>query len=443
MIEARVAAALALASLFVVRTGLAAGWRLAFEDTFDGDALKSQNWATRYIYEYGALDRLNDEWQHYRDNGNHRVENGALSLVGRVVGPDNHYESGMIRSRRTFYFGYFEARVFLPNARGVWPAFWLNSDYDGEGRLRWPPEIDAFEYVINGEHETPDMIHTNVAAGNNRAQGNQLLYSDPAFNTRWAFFKNAAPLNQGWQIIGLLWKPDSVTMYLNGHKVCERAYKWVYDDGTRAGPAHILLNLAIGGRWAGATGVDQARFPQEFKIDYVRVCQYDATIGGPDRCANSPFAPSLADGAYATDVDDLPRSTLVFGALSSTTVKPGESITVRYIVNAVPTAKDHQIYTIVINDSGAEIARAAGNPPTPTSRWVGANELNQTVRLPPEAPAGRYSVLFAVGSRNADDSGYQNVPLNADPRFGPSDGHLRYTVGQLVAGVGPSGSPPR
>jgi len=33
----------------------------------------------------------------------------------------------------------------------------------------------------------------------------------------------------------------------------------------------ILLNLAIGGRWGGAEGVDNSIFPQEYIIDYVRV----------------------------------------------------------------------------------------------------------------------------------------------------------------------------
>ena len=33
----------------------------------------------------------------------------------------------------------------------------------------------------------------------------------------------------------------------------------------------IILNLAIGGNWGGAQGVDDSVFPQTYKIDYVRV----------------------------------------------------------------------------------------------------------------------------------------------------------------------------
>jgi len=210
---------------------------------FDGTELDRIAWATRYIYNDGTLDKLNDEQERYEDHRNHDLANGILSLVARPVrdGRGASYESGMIRSRRTFYYGYFETRVFLPDARGAWPAFWLNSDYDGDGRLSWPPEIDAFEFVNNGTHETPDMIHSSVTVSKTGAQDGHWMFRDSTFNPKWTYFRSPSPLNVGWQVIGLLWKPDSVSMYLNGKKLYTRAYRWVYDDGTRAGPAHVLL----------------------------------------------------------------------------------------------------------------------------------------------------------------------------------------------------------
>lgn len=35
----------------------------------------------------------------------------------------------------------------------------------------------------------------------------------------------------------------------------------------------MLLNLAIGGQWAGRHGIDDAAFPQGLEVDYVRVYQ--------------------------------------------------------------------------------------------------------------------------------------------------------------------------
>jgi hypothetical protein len=53
----------------------------------------------------------------------------------------------------------------------------------------------------------------------------------------------------------------------------KRRYKWVYANGKDAPYAHILLNLSIGGQWAGRYGIDDSKFPQAMEIDYLRVYQ--------------------------------------------------------------------------------------------------------------------------------------------------------------------------
>jgi len=110
-------------ALCQVAPARAAGFKLAFSDDFNGTALDRDKWASRYIYADGTQDHLNDEQQRFTEQGNQTVENGALSLVAKPLG-NAKYSSGMVRSRQTFYYGYFEARVMLPQARGVWPAFW-------------------------------------------------------------------------------------------------------------------------------------------------------------------------------------------------------------------------------------------------------------------------------------------------------------------------------
>lgn len=45
-----------------------------------------------------------------------------------------------------------------------------------------------------------------------------------------------------------------------------------------AGYAHVLLNLAMGGQWAGRYGIDDSAFPQALEIDYVRVYQRTGRI---------------------------------------------------------------------------------------------------------------------------------------------------------------------
>ena len=65
-----------------------------------------------------------------------------------------------------------------------------------------------------------------------------------------------------------------MSVFVDGRLIEKAAYKWVYDDGTAAGYANVILDLAIGGpKWAGRYGVDAAAFPQGLEIDYVRVYQ--------------------------------------------------------------------------------------------------------------------------------------------------------------------------
>lgn len=250
-----------------------AGYALAFNDEFSGNTLNRTKWFTRYIYASGTLDRLNDEQQRYRDNDNHRVAGGILSLTARKVSSDDpagvNYESGMIRSDWTARYGYYEARVKMPRGIGLWPAFWLASDVSASGDLSWPPEIDIFEFVNNGVEDRLNMLHSGVVPL--PGVPSTLSYVDPAFNTEWNFYSAPFNFDEDWHTVGAEWTPTEVTMFIDGKKIYTRSYLWNFTDGTPAGPAHILLNLAVGGAWAGRHGIDDAALPQSLQIDWVRV----------------------------------------------------------------------------------------------------------------------------------------------------------------------------
>ncbi|MDO9002137.1 MAG: glycoside hydrolase family 16 protein [Aquabacterium sp.] len=249
-----------------------ANYTLAFNDEFNGTTLNRQKWFTRFIQVGGTLDTLNDEQQRYTDNNTHMVANGVLSLTARPVNSSTNaglpYESGMIRSDWTARYGYYEARVKMPGGVGVWPAFWLNSDASDTGRLSWPPEIDIFEFVNNGVEDTTRMLHSGISAS--ALYPSAYLYADPAFDKMWTFWAAPFHFHEGWHTVGAEWTPESVTLYIDGMKIYTRTHSWTYSDGALAGPAHIILNLAIGGQWAGRHGIDNTAFPQALQIDWVR-----------------------------------------------------------------------------------------------------------------------------------------------------------------------------
>lgn len=260
-----------------------AGYGLVFNDEFRGTTLNRERWATRYVYSNGQLDHLESEAQRYRDNNNHVLHDGMLSLTARAVG--SGYESGMIRSKWETKYGYFEASVRMPKGKGVFPAFWLNSGIrPSDGKLYWGPEIDIFEFVVNGVEDNPNptfknMLHSAVATHGGKIPST-LLAVGPRFDTKWNNYYAPADLTSGFHTVGLEWTPTDVSVFVDGQLLYQRTYRWIYnDDGSDAGPAHILLNLAIGGHWAGRHGIDQAAFPQSLDIDWIRV--YKKTGGYP------------------------------------------------------------------------------------------------------------------------------------------------------------------
>jgi beta-glucanase (GH16 family) len=255
--------------------GAPAGYVKVFGDEFDAARLDTRKWWTRYIYDDGRRDFLNDEQQRYREAGNHVMTGHSLVLMARHASAgDAGYSSGMIRSKSTFKYGYFVARMKVPHGVGTWPAFWLNSAARvSDGRVAWPPEIDIAEIANNGVEDTTAMLHIGLIS--HGPQAGAIRYVDRDFNGEWSYWRAPASLADDFHLFAALWSPDdTVSIFVDGRRIETTGYKWVYDDGSPAGYAHVILNLALGGqKWAGRHGIDDAAFPQGLEVDYVRVYQ--------------------------------------------------------------------------------------------------------------------------------------------------------------------------
>jgi beta-glucanase (GH16 family) len=302
-----------------------ADFKLVYGDDFGGRALDRDKWCTRYMYDggtesaaeqakidpsclgrdpvtgttLGTLDSLGgngtapgQEAEVYRDVNKdgakmHTVQDGYLSLhatATRLDQPYLPYESAMIRSKQEFqptaaHPLYLTTRVRLPDVRGSWPAFWLAGGYgDGHVRPPWPPEIDILEAPYNNSGNGADVLWTAVQTyydhaefPNGPPQGPiQTTYADPAFDGN-AYHADSS-IRDRWIEVAAEWTPDSVCWFMDGKKLACKTYKWVANDGPQnTNPAAILMNLGVGGPWAGADGVDDAKFPMTYDIDHVRV----------------------------------------------------------------------------------------------------------------------------------------------------------------------------
>ncbi|MET0660679.1 MAG: glycoside hydrolase family 16 protein [Steroidobacteraceae bacterium] len=278
------------------------GYSLVFADEFSGAQLDRALWCTRYVYGGGAkaqvtdpecqkrgdgtADTLNDEKQRYvdfnaRSEPMHVVSAGALILRATKTGSTAEfpYESAMIRSKRLFLptaesSYYITARVMLPNVRGTWPSFWLNSDRKPDGTTHWPPEIDIFEGALNEKEDTADMLRmaAQIRSTSQTPSGKrETTFAAPGFNRRWNTYKATRSLREVWIETAVEWTSDGLCYFVDGFKAMCENYRWAYNHGAAAAPAHVLMNLAIGGNWPGRYGIADEKFPTDLRVDHIRV----------------------------------------------------------------------------------------------------------------------------------------------------------------------------
>lgn len=241
-------------------------WTLRFSDDFDAPVLDETRWTTCYWWDdAGCTNKGNAELQWYIED-NVSVADGLLKLVAKrqpaeVDGKIYPYTSGMVTSGRyyeerdepdrfSFTYGYVEVSAKIPQGEGLWPAIWLlPSNHTST------PEIDVME-VLGDATDTLEMHYHYRQQDRKLNVGKSLVTSD---------------LSNAFRRYGVEWSSTGIRWYLDGREV----WRIGHDVPIAAGPMYLLINLAVGGEWAGPE-IDESRLPAEFLIDYVKVWQRSA-----------------------------------------------------------------------------------------------------------------------------------------------------------------------
>ncbi len=242
-----------------------AGYHLVWSDEFDaGTQPDPAKW--RYDTVRNKDGWWNKEAQYYSANRseNARIENGRLVIEVRredlSAMPDfggQKYSSARLITdgKAEWTYGFFEIRARLVCNRGGWPAIWLMGQ-------NWPKggEIDIMEQLGFDPSTVYGTAHTPDSVAHHTPSGEQQTISEPCT----AF--------HDYQVE---WKPDAVTFMLDGkpyhtYRKPENATAetWPFDR-----PEYMLLNVAMGGDWAGQKGIDDQALPARMEVDYVRVYQ--------------------------------------------------------------------------------------------------------------------------------------------------------------------------
>ncbi|WP_416832561.1 MAG: family 16 glycosylhydrolase [Erythrobacter sp.] len=231
-------------------TATAEARKLVFAEEFDAGELDREKWNV-----VGMEFWVNNEQQAYVDSPDtiqfsddvEGADGGALVLrpvyrPGIDTREDRNADfiSGRIntRGKADFIHGRVEARIRMPDAEGVWPAFWML------GNGRWPDtgEIDIMEYV--GEKDwTGVALHGPGYSG-----------ETPIVNK---FFFDEGTDATDWHVYAIEWTKDAILFEVDGRltyratrPMIERYGEWRFDT-----PKFLILNFALGGAYPYKTNM--------------------------------------------------------------------------------------------------------------------------------------------------------------------------------------------
>jgi len=246
---------------------------LVWQDEFNSNGPPDPK---KWSYETGFIRNLETQFYTSRKK-NARVRNGKLVLTARkeyyenpdydpgvknyrINTPFANITSGSLHTAGKFEFTYgrVDVRAKLPEGKGTWPAIWMLGANFNDVVYPLAGEIDIMEHV----GKTPGEIHGSIHYANE-----QNLETISHTNIR-----KVEQVSQKFHIYSIDWDAERI-QFLVDNQVYHTF--WLEQAGDTDNPFRkpffLLINLAIGGKWAGA--IDESILPQKFVIDYVRVYQ--------------------------------------------------------------------------------------------------------------------------------------------------------------------------
>jgi beta-glucanase (GH16 family) len=195
---------------------------------------------------------------------------GGLNIVAMQPSAGT-YTSARMKTQGLFSFQYgrIEAKLWIPESQGMWPAFWLLGN--NISTINWPGcgELDIMEHI--------DGANTPFGgAGGGAAPGRDWTQS----SIHGTGLNGGTPINingfsaAAWHTYGMIWKKGQIQFYVDDPTQPYETFTtsnpgvgtWPFDQG----PQFILLNLAVGGSWPGNPDGTTV-FPGQYQVGYVRI----------------------------------------------------------------------------------------------------------------------------------------------------------------------------
>jgi beta-glucanase (GH16 family) len=238
------------------------GWALTWSDEFNG-ADGSVPDPTYWTYTSLNGTTSGQGWGIESDTPSAVTIGGGNLVFTATQASDGTVSSGAIDTKGKFQqaYGRFEARIKVAEGAGAWSAFWLMGDTNGQS---WPTcgEIDIVEVVASSAKDAYGTIHSGNTSNASQNTSTGGVYMNPT-----------ADMGDDFHVYAVEWSPNLIHFYVDG-----MLYQTDTPQSVTAGqlwpvdhPFYVILNLEVGGSWAGAPNASS--FPMTMLVDYVRVYQ--------------------------------------------------------------------------------------------------------------------------------------------------------------------------
>lgn len=310
------------------------GYTLVWSDEFDDNDINSLNWVREIGdgTDYGLPAGWgNSELQLYTEaSENAYIEVDADGVSALVIAAteegQGNYRSAKLTTQglHSFRYGKIDARIKLPTAQGMWPAFWMLGD--NFSTVDWPGcgEIDILELVGSEPNVVRGNIHYVDADQNYKNdEGSPKMISET--------------FDQDYHNFGIDWTPTDITFSLDGTVFKTTS---IENDGMKEFQRsfYLILNVAVGGNWPGPPDATTT-FPQKMYVDYIRYYSKDGftppsepALDIVEETVGVYVPPSIAQYAFNSTLNQFPGlEPKIFGAggepviVSSSTAVEGDS----------------------------------------------------------------------------------------------------------------------
>ncbi len=234
------------------------GWNLVWHDEFEADSLDMTSWR----FETGGHGWGNSELQYYTDRtDNTFLEDGKLIIKGiKEDYKGSEYTSARVNSVHGWCYKRIDISAKLPMGIGTWPALWMLPDDWNLGNGSWPDngELDIMEHVGHNPGHVSASIHCHAYNHKNNTHKTGSMFLQTAMTE--------------FHVYSIQWEQSQINYFVDDsliftyEKTDDSWEKWPFFKDF-----HLIFNIAIGGSWGGAQGVDDLIFPVFMEIDYVRV----------------------------------------------------------------------------------------------------------------------------------------------------------------------------